>query len=47
MIYYDAAGAVHWAQEPPLEPPDCWGTEEPEEEYSREEDDPVGRFDRS
>lgn len=45
--YYNSAGQRFDLPERPLEPPDCWGSEEPEEEYGREEDGPVGEFDRS
>lgn len=44
--FYDNACRPYYVQESPLEPPDCWGPEESEEEYDREEDEPVGEFDR-
>lgn len=44
--FHDNACRPYYAQDPPLEPPDCWWLEEPEREYDREEDEPVGEFDR-
>lgn len=47
--FYDNACRLYYAQEPPLEPPDCWGEDAPEPddpEYDRAEDEMNDIFNR-